>query len=596
MSKHAKAVRAIEPPRKALPAIPASIRELRSGQPSARVERQQSNPAVPSARLPTFEDAQATHKPAQPPAGQGGMSVPAADVTIRVEAEPAAATERQAALIAREYVPGAHTMAAPAFVPAGATRRERRRASKQAREVEAAARKAEAAAKQAVIDAVKAERKQAEYLPRAGELGPDALRSYRPLKVQQHRATSEVLGGAYPFLAEAGLGEKGVYVGTDSYSGAAFCYDPWVLYADGVLTNPNVLLAGIIGRGKSSLAKSLSTRSIAFGRKVYVPGDPKGEWTAVARAVGGQAIELGGGLPTRLNPLDEGPRSTSLDEREWMVTVTQRRRDLLRAIVEMSLGRPMESVESTAVFAALDAAVRDNTVPTLPHVVEAMFSPAADVAGSTVVQLAKDGRAVAHALNRLVGGDLSGLFDGPSTTRFDTDLPMVSLDLSRIQGSDSLIALVMTCASTWMEAAIMDPDGGQRWIVYDEAWRLLRSPALLARMQSQWKLSRAWGIANLMVIHRLTDLDAVGEANSQARNLALGLLADCSTKVIYAQEAGESTKTGTTIGLTAAEIAQLPDLERGEGLWKIKDRAFLVRNVLTAGELEAFDTSIRMTG
>ena len=66
------------------------------------------------------------------------------------------------------------------------------------------------------------------------------------------------------------------------------------------------------------------------------------------------------------------------------------------------------------------------------------------------------------------------------------------------------------------------------WI-YDEAWRLMRQPALLARMQSQWKLSRGLGIANLLIVHRLSDLDAVGEAGSEARALARGLLADCST-------------------------------------------------------------------
>ncbi|WAX55128.1 ATP-binding protein [Jatrophihabitans cynanchi] len=496
----------------------------------------------------------------------------------------------------REPVAGARRIAAPAYVPAGTGRQARRAARRNVRRVEAGARVAESSARKAARDADRAERQAAHCLPRAGEDGSDSLRVYRPLKIQQHRATSEVLAGAYPFLAEAGLGEKGVYVGTDSYSGAAFCFDPWVLYADGVLTNPNVLLAGIIGRGKSSLAKSLATRSIAFGRKVYVPGDPKGEWTPVAEAVGGQAIQLGGGLSTRLNPLDEGPRPAALSEAEWINTVTGRRRDLLRAIVEMSLARPMHSVEATAVFTALDAAVRENTTPTLRHVVEAMFNPSHAVAGSSIDQLTADGRAVAHALNRLVTGDLSGLFDGPSTTHFHTDLPMVSLDLSRIHGSDQLIALVMTCASTWMEAAITDPDSGQRWVIYDEAWRLLRSPALLARMQSQWKLSRAWGIANLMIIHRLSDLDAVGDANSAVRNLALGLLADCSTRIIYAQEAGESTKTGAAIGLAAAEIAQLPDLERGEGLWKIKDRAFLARNVLTPGELAVFDTNSRMDG
>jgi type IV secretory pathway VirB4 component len=171
---------------------------------------------------------------------------------------------------------------------------------------------------------------------------------------------------------------------------------------------------------------------------------------------------------------------------------------------------------------------------------------------------------------------------------------MVSLDLSRISGSDTLIALVMTCASAWMEAALADPDGGQRWVIYDEAWRLLRQASLLTRMQSQWKLSRAFGIAHLMIVHRLSDLDAVGEANSQSRNLALGLLADCSTKIIYAQERGEATKTGDALGLSSTEIDQLPDLERGEGLWRVGERSFIVRHLCTPGELELFDTNTRM--
>ena len=67
--------------------------------------------------------------------------------------------------------------------------------------------------------------------------------------------------------------------------------------------------------------------------------------------------------------------------------------------------------------------------------------------------------------------------------RFDPTVPMLSLDLSAISGSDTLIGLVMTCASTWMEATLADPAGGQRLVVYDGAWRLLAQPVLLARMQ-----------------------------------------------------------------------------------------------------------------
>ena len=209
-------------------------------------------------------------------------------------------------------------------------------------------------------------------------------------------------------------------------------------------------------------------------------------------------------------------------------------------------------------------------------------------------QLRVDGRDVAHALGRLVHGDLAGLFDGPSTTSLDPALPMVSLDLSAISGSETLLGLVMTCASTWMEATLADPAGGQRLVVYDEAWRLMAQPSLLARMQAQWKLSRAWGLANLLVVHRLSDLDAVGDAGSEARGLAQGLLGDTATRVLYNEPYEEAQAAGRVLGLSSVEVAQLPGLARGEGLWRVNERSFVVRHLLTPGELALFSTDARM--
>jgi hypothetical protein len=223
-----------------------------------------------------------------------------------------------------------------------------------------------------------------------------------------------------------------------------------------------------------------------------------------------------------------------------------------------------------------------------------MLDPPTDAAASTRDQLRDDGRAAAHALRRLVHGDLAGLFDGPSTIQFDPELPMISLDLSRVSGSDALLSLVMTCASAWMEAALLDPQAGRRWIVYDEAWRIMRQPALVRRMQAQWKLSRAFGVANLMIIHRLSDLDAVGEQGSESRALAAGLLADCSTRIIYRQEPDQLGSTAAQLGLTDTEKAILPDLGVGEGLWRVRDRAFRIQHQLTPAEAELFDTTGRM--
>lgn len=431
------------------------------------------------------------------------------------------------------------------------------------------------------------------HLPRSGESGPAALRTPGRLKLPKHQDTSATLAGHYPFLAEAGLGSAGVFVGQDLYSGGSFVYDPWVLYQRGLITAPNIVLAGIVGSGKSSLAKSLYTRSLPFGRRVYVPGDPKGEHTAIAEAVGGRAIILGHGLRNRLNPLDEGHRPRSTSDAEWVAQVTSRRRDLIGALAETVLERPLSPLEHTAIDLALIDAVRTTDVPTLPMVVERVLAPRA--ADDPDGRLTEDGRVVGHALRRLVAGDLAGLFDGPSTVRFDPSLPMMSLDLSRVAENSMLISVLMTCSSAWMESALADPDGGQRWVIYDEAWRLMAYPALLRRMDAQWWLARHFGIANMLIFHKLNDLDNVGDSGSAMRALAASLLANAETRIIYRQEADQLGSTATALGLTGTEQSLLPALGTGQGLWRVKDRSFVVQHQLHPDELAAFDTTARMT-
>lgn len=417
------------------------------------------------------------------------------------------------------------------------------------------------------------------------------------LRLPAHRASSATLAGAYPFLTPA-ASDLGPLVGTDALTNEPFGFDPWAMYAAGLLTNPNVLLAGVIGQGKSALAKSLAVRSSAVGRRVYVPGDPKGEWAAVARALGGSVVSLGHGLGTRLNPLDPGPAPASGELAVWTSQVHGRRLRLIAALAETTLNRPLRPAEHGAVAAALTS-VGDGDAPILHHVLDALVSPdpvdaAAD--STTVDERIADGRDVAHGLRRMTRGDLAGMFDGPSTVRLDADDPMVVLDLSRIGSDDESLALAMTCASTWLESALVVGSGTLRWVIYDEAWRLMRSLPLLRRMQAQWKLSRAYGIANLLIVHRLSDLDAVGAAGSKARAVAEGLLADCSTRIVYRQESDQVGAAGAALGLTSTERELLPSLPRGAGLWKMPGRSYVVHHRLHPDEVTLFDTDLAMRG
>src|SRR5262245_13732390 len=132
------------------------------------------------------------------------------------------------------------------------------------------------------------------------------------LHVRRHRATTAHLASAYPFLAEAAVGGRGVYLGTNVLSGGgAFASDPFEAYGAGLVTNPNMLLAGEPGVGKSATAKAFIYRSVGvFGRWVAI-ADPKGEYAPLAEALGLSVIKLHPGGRERLNPLDPGPAGAS---------------------------------------------------------------------------------------------------------------------------------------------------------------------------------------------------------------------------------------------------------------------------------------------
>src|SRR4029077_6012191 len=114
--------------------------------------------------------------------------------------------------------------------------------------------------------------------------------------------TTRHLGAAYPFMAEAGLGSRWGGMGRDLHGGGAFVYDPWELYAQGVISNPNMLVIGEIGTGKSALKKSYLLRQAAFGRRA-VSINAKREDDLLCQALGVEPIRLERGGRVRLNPL-----------------------------------------------------------------------------------------------------------------------------------------------------------------------------------------------------------------------------------------------------------------------------------------------------
>src|SRR5436305_5818894 len=357
-----------------------------------------------------------------------------------------------------------------------------------------------------------------------------------------HRSTTRHAQAVYPFMAAGGLGARGVFIGRDA-SGGAFCYDPWVLYGEGALDDPNAIVLGKLGQGKSSLVKTLLWRMLLFGRRAFVL-DIKREYGPLCDAVGVRPIALQPGAAVRLNPLASRPEEHAQLE-------------LLRAVTVTALGGSLTQIEAAALREALRTVRAGAGEPTLPEIAAVLFAPTAEMAArlrTNVDQLAADARRAALALQDLCEGPLKGMFDGPTTPGLDLDARLLVLDLHAVRDSPA-VGILMACATAWMSALLArmaERPGRERLVnVADESWKIVQHQGLGEWFQTNFKLARQYGVMNVVVLHKLADLRGAGDEGSRAARIAEGLIADASTRIIYHQDESQGPLTRMLLGLSS---------------------------------------------
>jgi type IV secretory pathway VirB4 component len=432
-----------------------------------------------------------------------------------------------------------------------------------------------------------------------------------PLAVYE-AATSEI-GGLFPLLASATLPAIGARLGYDTLSGGAFHVHPteWVLR--GICTNPNMVVFGEPGRGKSSTVVALVLRMMLYGVKTLISGDVKGEYTPLLRALGVTPIQLGRGSPARLNALDLGPIAahwptwTVTRQREELAGVLGRWTKLLIALAEAQGYSPTVTDEAVlaSVLRRLVGATDGYTALrpiTIPDVAAMLADPDAELVEQTRFAGRReflDGlRAITDALTNLVCGPLAGLFDEPTNFTLDWDAPIQSMDLSLLRSrGDQAVAVALTCLGSWSSLITdLTDDGDIRIVVRDEVWRQMRlGLRAVQAVDSDLRLSRAERKIQILVMHKPSDPLSVGAAGSQEVAIAKDLLALCSTRILCGQSTRVADELADDFALSEREQQVITGwaMERpGRALWKIENRpGFKVQTVLSPTEAAVFDTN-----
>ena len=403
------------------------------------------------------------------------------------------------------------------------------------------------------------------------------------------RTSTAQAQAVYLPTAAPGLGDSGVIIGREVYSGRGYIYDPFRLYGQ-QLPAPHWLVLGESGNGKSSLEKTYILRQLRFRDRQAVVLDAQGEdgvgeWNLVADALGI--------VPIRLDPgLDDGIRLNPLDP----AIATEGQLALLRTIVEVASGNPLDERAGFALKSAHEL-VRASTLPgfqpVLSDVVVALRNPTETAAAAMNVAV-DDVRAwgldVALVLDRLVDGDLARMFDKPTTATVDLNAPLTVIDLSRIDRNSVAMPILMAVLGVWLEHTWLRPDRVKRILLVEEAWHIINSPSVARLFQRLLKFGRRLGLSFVAVVHHLSDV-----IEGSAAHEASAILKMASTRTVYAQKADEARATGRVLGLPRWAVEIIPTLPPGVAVWDVNGNVQVVKHVVTDYERALVYTDRAMT-
>ena len=429
----------------------------------------------------------------------------------------------------------------------------------------------------------------------------------RPL-IPWHQTSTGRAGVLTTFVAGSGAPLiPGPPIGIDALSRELFQFDCWGTYDAGLTTSPDLFFCGLRGQGKSYCAKTIAVREIGFGRRIIVQSDRQGEWKAIADAIpGGQVVSPGKG--NYLNPFampDSSHLKGDADRRAFRQEVLSGRKSAMMALAEavkepdrpFPLDKDMLSLIDQLIasydvgpMTLEDAVRRLSDWDWVDGVYENIhgFEHYQDLARRKASEAAR-------VFSPMVeGGTMSGMFDKESTITLDPAAPIIVFDTSGPVFQDPTLKRVYTAAvSSWIDRLLQARDGLRRIIVCEEAWDLLSNPQLVDSLQTRQRSAGHWGCATWLIVHGVADMTQVFTQGSGLRGKVEQLMNLMETKIIYRQGGENITLLNQLVpDLSEDEIAQIPRLAQGYGIWRIgRSHPRMILPVAGPMWANVFDTS-----
>ena len=401
------------------------------------------------------------------------------------------------------------------------------------------------------------------------------------------------LGAGFPFVFQSLEDDKGFLLGNNR-SNLIF-FDPRVRNPS--RTNSNIMIIGKSGSGKSHFTKKMVLRLLLQDIKVFIV-DPEGEYGTLCKKLGGQMIDVGSALDSRINPFHIFGLMQDEDAEENEESVLSMRRSAFNEQVQFleqffsSLipdltNKELSRLSETLVEAYKKKKITDKTdfeklkaedypimddvmdliqkrVSTLSKTIVKDSNRAADL-GDELADL----RNLEVYMKRLAsGGSLSNLWNGPTTINTKTS-DFILFDFKKMNNSknDVVMNAQMMLVLRFLENEVSKNRENNIAknldnyiaVIVDEAHVFIdeKSPVALKFMFNMVKRIRKYNGIFVVITQNVNDF--VGSANIKKYTTAI--INGCQYSFIF--------------GLNPADLQSLVDLYSSVGGFSEEERMFI---------------------
>ena len=313
------------------------------------------------------------------------------------------------------------------------------------------------------------------------------------------------------------------------------------------LKNPNGLILGTPGSGKSFSAKREITNAFLVTDDDVIICDPEAEYTALVTKLKGQVIKISPSSSQYINPMDI---NSNYSEEDNPIAL---KADFILSLCELVVGGKdgLQPVEKTVIDRCVHQIYqkyfndpRPENMPILQDLYEALLN-----------QEEKEAHHVATALEIYVTGSLN-LFN--HRTNVDIENRLVCYDIKELGKQMKKIGMLVVHDQVWGRVTANRNAGKTTWYYMDEFHLLLREEQTAAYSVEIWKRFRKWGGIPTGITQNIKDLLASREIENIFEN----------SDFIYMlnQAAGDRAILAKQLNISPHQLSYVTHSGEGEGL------------------------------